>query len=98
VVAVVRKLSGWTLADVISEYQTYAHPKARECDVEYITSFQPSNLSKLFRDTTALGFRVPNFFRTTFFTIFVLVLWMISGSQMVYPLDHTAQNSEDSSD
>ncbi|CAK7219410.1 tyrosine-protein phosphatase siw14 [Sporothrix bragantina] len=32
-----------------------------------------------------VGFRVPNFFRTTFFSMTVLFIWMISGSKMPPP-------------
>jgi len=97
VVGVIRKLSGWTVSDTIDEYKAYANPKIRECDVEYITRFQISSLSNLFRDTKAVGFRVPNFFRITFFTIFVLAIWMISGSQMAFSR-RKAQSSEESSE
>ena len=31
---------------------------------------------------TTLGFRVPNFFRSTFFSMTVLLIWMVSGSKM----------------
>ncbi|OAA55839.1 tyrosine phosphatase family protein [Niveomyces insectorum RCEF 264] len=33
----------------------------------------------------AVGFRVPNFFRATFFSMTVLFIWMISGSKMPPP-------------
>ena len=97
-VAVIRKLSGWTLSDAIDEYKAYAHPKVRECDVEYISRFQLARLSNLFRDPTAVGFRVPNFFRTTFFTIFVLAIWMISGSQMAHTAVPMARTGEDNAE
>ena len=34
---------------------------------------------------TTVGFRVPNFFRTTFFSMTVLFIWMLSGSKMPPP-------------
>ncbi|CAK7236018.1 tyrosine-protein phosphatase siw14 [Sporothrix eucalyptigena] len=34
---------------------------------------------------TTVGFRVPNFFRTTFFSMTVLFIWMVSGSKMPPP-------------
>ena len=35
--------------------------------------------------STTVGFRVPSFFRTTFFSMTVLFIWMISGSKMPPP-------------
>lgn len=37
---------------------------------------------------TTVGFRVPNFFRTTFFSMTVLFIWMLSGSKMPPPTRH----------
>ncbi|KAL5087394.1 hypothetical protein Trisim1_007794 [Trichoderma cf. simile WF8] len=88
VVAVVRKLSGWGLDRVVDEYTTYASPKVRECDVEYITSFQPSSLEiTLVRSVHAENPRfgplqVRSFVRTLLFTAVVTTIWLVSGSRM----------------
>ena len=84
VVAVVRILTGWDLGHVITEYKTYAEPKVRECDIEYITGFRPSSISNLFaKDTNAqLRFR-----RATVFALVVLLLWIFSSKRMTVPTE-----------
>ncbi|KAK3360895.1 tyrosine phosphatase family-domain-containing protein [Lasiosphaeria ovina] len=47
VVGVIRKASGWDLTEVLDEYKQYAEPKIRECDVTYITRFEPAALTDL---------------------------------------------------
>ncbi|TPX17097.1 uncharacterized protein E0L32_003215 [Thyridium curvatum] len=86
VVAIIRKVTGWDLPVVLDEYRAYAEPKVRDCDLQYISSFKLTSLSHLFsKDTTALGFRVPNFFRYTFFTLCVLIIWYMTGNRMTAP-------------
>lgn len=89
VVAVVRKLSGWHLDRVVDEYKTYATPKVRECDVDYITSFQSSSLemSSSIRpahaESTRFGpVQVRSFMRTLLFTAIVATIWLVSGSRI----------------
>lgn len=84
VVAVVRKLSGWRLETIIDEYRTYAEPKVRECDVDYITAFELSELSNLFVHEANMRIRTRAFYRTTIFVFAVLVLWTISSRQITY--------------
>lgn len=94
VVAVVRKLSGWGLDRVVDEYTTYASPKVRECDVEYITSFQPSSLEiTLVRSVSAENPRfgplqIRSFMRTLLFTAVVTTIWLVSGSRMAVHRDN----------
>ncbi|KAK4157676.1 putative tyrosine-protein phosphatase [Chaetomidium leptoderma] len=78
VVGVVRKLSGWNLNNVIDEYKTYAEPKARECDINYISGFELANISNLFRETNA-PFRTTSFLRATVFSLVMLIVWFVSG-------------------
>ncbi len=82
--AVIRKVAGWDLTSIIDEYKSFAYPKFRECDIQYITNFQVTNLSHLpaARETPTLGLRFPMFARITFFTILVLIIWLISGSKI----------------
>ena len=90
VVAVVRKLSGWALHNVLDEYRSYATPKVRECDVDYISAFQASSLS-LSKDPARFSpVQVRTFFRTLLFSTFVMVLWLVSGSQMNAAPDEVA--------
>ncbi|TFA97558.1 Tyrosine-protein phosphatase SIW14 [Trichoderma ghanense] len=91
VVAVVRKLSGWNLERTLDEYKSYATPKVRECDVDYITAFQPSSL-EMIRIRPARGehgrfspLQVRSFIRTLMFTVVVTSIWLFSGSRMVVP-------------
>ncbi|KAL6864528.1 tyrosine phosphatase family domain-containing protein [Trichoderma novae-zelandiae] len=88
VVAAVRKLSGWKLERALDEYKSYATPKIRECDVDYITSFQPSSL-EMIRIRPARGengrfspLQVRSFIRTLVFTVVVTSIWLFSGSRM----------------
>ncbi|KAK5656241.1 hypothetical protein OQA88_5003 [Cercophora sp. LCS_1] len=82
VVAVVRKVSGWDLRNILDEYCNYAEPKVRECDIKYISGFELSDISNLFRDG-GWHFRTRNFVRTTLFTLFVLFIWLFSGTRIV---------------
>ncbi|KAK1836078.1 tyrosine phosphatase family-domain-containing protein [Podospora conica] len=41
VVGAVRKATGWNLGHILDEYKNYAHPKPRDCDIAYLTGFQP---------------------------------------------------------
>ncbi|KND93994.1 Tyrosine-protein phosphatase SIW14 [Tolypocladium ophioglossoides CBS 100239] len=83
VVAVVRKLSGWALHNVLDEYKTYAMPKIRECDVDSISAFQSSSLQSLTYEPARFSpVQIRTFFRTLLFSTFVMVLWLVSGSQM----------------
>ncbi|ROV93050.1 hypothetical protein VPNG_09432 [Cytospora leucostoma] len=47
VVALVRKLQNWDLLRILEEYKTYAAPKIRDCDVEYVTKFQVADVQHL---------------------------------------------------
>lgn len=49
VVAAVRKAHGWHSSKALAEYRSFAEPKVRETDVDYITNF----------DHVALGIMVP---------------------------------------
>ena len=40
-VAIFRKITGWSLGEILSEYKHFADPKARDCDLQYISKFQP---------------------------------------------------------
>jgi tyrosine-protein phosphatase SIW14 len=82
VVAAMRKVSGWDLQRVLNEYELYAAPKLRECDVEYISAFQPPNppkvgIHELSRFSNPLQART--FLRTLAFSTFVMFLWLASG-------------------
>lgn len=44
VVGVMRKLAGWDVGRTVDEYRSYAEPKIREVDVEYISAFEASSL------------------------------------------------------
>ncbi|KAL7926394.1 tyrosine phosphatase family domain-containing protein [Trichoderma austrokoningii] len=96
VVAAVRKLSGWTLDSVLDEYKTYAQPKIRECDVEYITGFEPGSLNitsfRAFHGESSrfTPVQVRSFMRTVLFTAFVATIWVVSGSRMVINRDKMA--------
>ena len=76
-------MSGWKLANAIEEYKVFAEPKVRECDINYIASFDLVELSSLFEDRARTQLRARNFVRLTWFACFVLALWLVSGSKFL---------------
>ncbi|ROT35221.1 hypothetical protein SODALDRAFT_321254 [Sodiomyces alkalinus F11] len=84
VVAVIRKVSGWELDTILDEYKAYAAPKIRDCDVQYITEFELSELSNLFVHEANMRLRVRRFFRTTVFAFAVLFIWAVSSNRISY--------------
>ncbi|KAK4034705.1 tyrosine phosphatase family-domain-containing protein [Parachaetomium inaequale] len=81
VIGIIRKLSGWNLSNIITEYKAYAEPKTRECDISYITGFELANISNLFREASP-PFRTTGFLRAVFFALVMLVVWLVSGPEM----------------
>ncbi|KAK3297807.1 tyrosine phosphatase family-domain-containing protein [Chaetomium fimeti] len=81
VIGVVRKLSGWNLSNIITEYKAYAEPKAREVDIDYITGFELIDGSNLFRDPKP-SFRVSRFTRAVIFAFFILMIWFVSHTDL----------------
>ncbi|KAF4344832.1 tyrosine phosphatase SIW14 [Fusarium beomiforme] len=87
VVGVVRKIAGWDAESVVAEYKSYAEPKARECDVDYLDDFQVSSLvlpsMNMTNDLsrTFSRFQPRTFFRALFFTTFVMVLFFVSSTR-----------------
>jgi tyrosine-protein phosphatase SIW14 len=86
VVGVIRKISGWETSNVLDEYKAFAEPKARECDLDYIKTFQVSSLHSL---QPSRGGQVSRsamesraFYRSLLVSFLVLILWAISGIQM----------------
>ncbi|ENH72674.1 hypothetical protein FOC1_g10013336 [Fusarium oxysporum f. sp. cubense race 1] len=75
---------------VVSEYKSYAEPKARECDVNYLDDFQVSSLGisnpipNVTKDVykNRSRFQPRTFFRAVFLTAFVLLLFFMSGSKL----------------
>ncbi|KAL2175373.1 uncharacterized protein P884DRAFT_206279, partial [Thermothelomyces heterothallicus CBS 202.75] len=82
VIGIIRKLSGWHLSHIITEYKAFAEPKTRECDIDYIAGFELANISGLFRDANPLPFRTSGFLRAVVFTVVMLLVWLISGPKM----------------
>ena len=83
VVAAARKIAGWDLGSVLDEYRSYAVPKVRDCDVDFISAFQASTLPKGDAETSQYSpVQIKTFFRTLLFSTFVVVIWLVSGSQM----------------
>ncbi|CVL02730.1 related to tyrosine-protein phosphatase SIW14 [Fusarium mangiferae] len=90
VVGVVRKIAGWDAESVVAEYKSYAEPKARECDVNYLDDFQVSSLGisnpipSMIKDVykNRSRFQPRTFFRAVFLSAFVLLLFFMSGSKL----------------
>jgi len=47
-VAVMRHVTGWSVDAVLEEYRSFAEPKVRDCDVQYIKEYRVSSLQGLF--------------------------------------------------
>ncbi|PHH51321.1 putative tyrosine-protein phosphatase [Ceratocystis fimbriata CBS 114723] len=45
VIGVLRHLSGWTVSDILAEYNLYAGEKARDCDLAYLANFDISSFA-----------------------------------------------------
>ncbi|OBT75911.1 hypothetical protein VF21_04409 [Pseudogymnoascus sp. 05NY08] len=82
-VAVIRKVQGWSVESTVSEYTSYAHPKVRQVDVNYIRQFEIASLVGIIdpKTTRTASFSKPRSisrshktFRFAAFTIFVFVL------------------------
>ncbi|KAM0298737.1 hypothetical protein ACHAPM_008160 [Fusarium culmorum] len=87
VVGVVRKITGWDVARVVAEYNTYAEPKAREVDVTYLQGFEVSSLvlsNTLQREICSRRNRLQSrtFFRAIVFSTCVMLVWFMSGVRM----------------
>ncbi|KEY70344.1 hypothetical protein S7711_06818 [Stachybotrys chartarum IBT 7711] len=89
VVAAMRKVSGWNLRKALDEYESYAAPKIRECDVAFITEFQAAVYADVKREVTqARSLRNRTFQRVLTFVAFVMTLWCISGYHMASTSTH----------
>ncbi|KAK3314527.1 tyrosine phosphatase family-domain-containing protein [Apodospora peruviana] len=82
VVGVVRKLTGWELSNIIREYKNYAEPKVRECDINYITGFEPASITNLWVKEASMRLQTRSFVRATVFAMFVLFIWIFSGNRI----------------
>jgi hypothetical protein len=55
VVACIRKIQQWPMDEILEEYNTYAHPKPREGDIQLIKDFDPECVHTYGRDHDLLG-------------------------------------------
>lgn len=55
VVACLRKIQRWPIEAVLAEYETYAYPKARPGDVDFIRSFDPEAVFEYAKKTGCLN-------------------------------------------
>lgn len=80
-----RLVSGWEHAAIVEEYKKYATPKVRDCDIDYITNFNLSKISNRIAEDTNIQHRMRSFVRTTLFSFFVLLIWLLTGVWMPRP-------------
>jgi tyrosine-protein phosphatase SIW14 len=87
VVGIVRKLADWPMDHVLAEYRGYAHPKPRDVDVQYLSSFDITLAPNYFHTAPfktligaarRLSSRPRGFTRMTLFVAVVLMLWFIT--------------------
>jgi len=83
-VAVIRHVAGWKTEHILEEYRGYAAPKARDCDISYITNYQVASLENLFANNTRQQQKVvglgtfrnrAKMLRMVFFAAIVLAIW-----------------------
>ena len=48
-------MSGWNVNGIVQEYQGFAEPKVRECDVKYITEYKITKLAGFFREKSNIS-------------------------------------------
>lgn len=82
VVAAMRKMDSWSVKDCLNEYVSYAQPKVRETDVDYIQNFQYSELQTI-QHSRFTPQQVRNFCRLFVFTGLSMLLWLVSGRHMM---------------
>ncbi|KAL5345907.1 tyrosine-protein phosphatase siw14 [Pseudogymnoascus australis] len=82
-VAVIRKVLGWSVESTLNEYTSFAHPKVRQVDVNYIRQFEVATLVGIVdpKITRTASFSKPRpfsrshkTFRFAVFTIFIFIL------------------------
>lgn len=73
----------------------------RECDVKYLTGFETTSVSNIFRDRDNLPSRAYGIFRALLFTTVVLIVWRLAGFQLSADgvgvadrLEHDAKSDE----
>ena len=72
-----RKLYGWDLTTILSEYHSFANPKPRETDVNYLTTIEPSKLLATLEETSLVRHQGP-FSRLFTFALFATMIWFIT--------------------
>lgn len=83
-VATIRHVKGWEIKNTLQEYRDFAAPKARECDINYITNLQVSTHGSAFRQrskdvprTSLLSkFIYPKTRRMLFLSMILIVMFM----------------------
>lgn len=76
VVGVLRKLYGWDLPTVLSEYHSFAAPKPRESDTEYLTAVDPAALFA--NPQGAAPARPRSFSRLLAVVVLCLLVWFVT--------------------
>lgn len=92
VVAAARRVAGWEVDPALDEYRAFASPKIRECDIDYINAFQSSLIPRFEDEIVPHGpVQVRTFVRTLLFSTVVVVIWIVSGTQMTSAPATTAE-------
>ncbi|OAR05754.1 hypothetical protein LLEC1_06729 [Akanthomyces lecanii] len=92
VVAAARRVAGWEVDPALDEYRAFASPKIRECDIDYINAFQSSLIPRFEDDIVPHSpVQVRTFVRTLLFSTVVVVIWIVSGTQMTSAPAATAE-------
>ncbi|PVH84451.1 hypothetical protein DL98DRAFT_410834 [Cadophora sp. DSE1049] len=82
-VGVIRHVARWDVEAILEEYRGYAEPKVRDCDVNYITSYEVSSLQNLFTrpaTTSSIIDRDRKILKFFVLAATVLIIWIGSLS------------------
>jgi tyrosine-protein phosphatase SIW14 len=82
VVAVVRKLCGWQTTPILEEYKSFAEPKIRDCDLDYISAFDVKEISNLWAREDSRWFGNENRTRITAVSLVAILIWVVSHAKL----------------
>ncbi|KAI0180688.1 hypothetical protein GGR52DRAFT_566949 [Hypoxylon sp. FL1284] len=83
VMGIIRKINEWDTPSIIQEYSKFAQPKAREVDVEYLTSFKLSDLPDLVPRSRQVPYVLRTIYCMAMLVSFTLYIWLFSSFRLL---------------
>jgi tyrosine-protein phosphatase SIW14 len=97
VVAAFRKVSGWAHQAVLDEYRSYAAPKIRDCDLEYISTLNLESIVEAAAHKCPTRFtptRTRTFYRSLIISLVLMAVWLTLGASIFGARDASAVNKD----